>query len=91
MVPHVDDGPGIQLRCIPATDDAFAARVRDVFLRNTAGGEAILDDVIATTQAELRGEFASVTLHLQDELATFGPKVVYAYRHGSVLTAPWTD
>ena len=58
MVPLVDDGPGIQLRCIQATADAFAPRVRDVFVRNAAGGEAILDEVIATTLAELRGEFA---------------------------------
>ena len=86
MSPLVHDGLGIQLRCIPARDYAFADRARMVIERNIASGEVDLDLVISRSESELRGEFPLLTLHLQDELAVLGPRVLYAYRDGDGQT-----
>jgi hypothetical protein len=80
--PLIPDGYSIVLRCIPADDPRFAERVSKVWDRLAGRDLGSPDRWMRMAQGDLRRDYPHVRLKLQDELAVFGRRALYAYRDG---------
>lgn len=75
----------VLIRCFPHDDRAFAALVSSVVGCQDGRDRSSIGAGLVAAVARLRLQYPLCRLVLQDELATIGDVVIYAYRDGNAL------